>query len=133
MSLSFLRRRNGVKGRLPDLGRLELAVLDQLWQTAPLSALAVQQQLPTATSLSTVQSTLERLARKRLLIREKQGRAYVYAPALGRSQLIAQMVETLIDGLGGVAQPAFQAGDRVDAETLQRLEAWVAACRPPGG
>lgn len=57
---------------LPQLGELELALLQALWANPEQSALQLQQALPRPQqcSLSTVQSTLERLHRKLLLRRQ---------------------------------------------------------------
>jgi predicted transcriptional regulator len=88
--------------RLPELGERELAVLEVLWQSGQSSAQAVQTALPgPQISLSTVQSTLERLHRKQLLRREKQGRAYLYRAQLNRSQLIAELLHDMADDVAG--------------------------------
>jgi predicted transcriptional regulator len=88
--------------RTPDLGPREMAVLERLWASAPLSAQDLRQLLDPATvSLSTVQSTLERLHRKRLVSREKAGRAFRYRAALDRSTLISRLLEDLAREVGG--------------------------------
>ncbi|PIE38968.1 MAG: hypothetical protein CSA53_03545 [Gammaproteobacteria bacterium] len=83
---------------LPDLGERELAVLEVLWERGDATAQAVQQQMTDAgISLSTVQSTLERLHRKGLLARNKQGRAYCYRALLDRSQLISGLLRDMAE------------------------------------
>jgi hypothetical protein len=65
------------------LGERELRVMEILWKTPHLDARGVTGRLAgRKPSLSTVQSTLERLYRKGLAEREKQGSAYRYS-ALG--------------------------------------------------
>ncbi len=50
-------------------------------------------------TLSTVQSTLERLTRKGLLARHKSGRAFRYRAAVAREALIASLLRALSDEL----------------------------------
>jgi predicted transcriptional regulator len=93
--------------RVPDLGERELAVLEVLWKHGRSSAQAVREHMPGAPiSLSTAQSTLERLHRKQLLRREKQGRAYQYRAVLSRSELIGDLLRDLArDVAGGELAP----------------------------
>jgi predicted transcriptional regulator len=82
--------------RLPDLGERELSVLEVLWASGEATAQSVQNLMPGhRISLSTVQSTLERLYRKRLVGRAKQGRAYRYHAMLSRSQLISGLLRNM--------------------------------------
>lgn len=54
-----------------------------------------------AVSLSTVQSTLERLHRKEVLVRRKQARAFLYAPKLQRGELISLLLRDIADDIAG--------------------------------
>ena len=88
--------------RVPDLGEREMDVLEVLWSRGDSSAQVVLDALPgPSVSLSTVQSTLERLHRKSLLEREKSGRAYVYRPVLTRTQLIGGLLRDLAEDVAG--------------------------------
>ncbi len=81
---------------LPDLGERELLVLEVLWTNGDATAQSVQRQMPdNDISLSTVQSTLERLYRKGLVERSKQGRAYHYHATVNRSQLISGLLHNM--------------------------------------
>ena len=93
--------------RLPDLGERELAVLEVLWAGGAQSSQAVQGLMPgKPISLSTVQSTLERLFRKQLVSRTKAGRAYLYQASIGRSELIGGLLRDLArDVAGGELAP----------------------------
>ena len=123
------------RNRTPALGDLERDVLECLWAFGSASAQEVQASLELARpiTLSTVQSTVERLVRKGLLLREKQGRAYRYAPALSRSTLLARMVAELVTDLsdGGAVAGAgiVDLSQAVDDDTLGFLEQWVTATR----
>lgn len=88
--------------RMPDIGARELAVLGLLWDRGPMPAQDVRDRMSgSPVSLSTIQSTLERLNRKNLVTRRKSGRAYRYAAVLNRAQLIAAMLKDLADEVAG--------------------------------
>lgn len=90
--------------RMPSLGSRELDVLEVLWQTESdsLSALDVLNKLPQKThasthciSINTVQSTLERLVKKRLLKRAKNGRAFYYHAIVLKQELIGGLISDI--------------------------------------
>lgn len=117
---------------LPQLGELELMLLKALWASPDQSAFALQRTLPDshACSLSTVQSTLERLHRKALVQREKRGHAYLYRARLGRSELLGKLLGGVIRQLHtGSLEPILSSfvdfADRFDEDTLERLDALV--------
>jgi predicted transcriptional regulator len=73
------------------IGRLELAVLDRLWSGGPADVKSVHADVGAARGLTpnTIQSTLERLHRKGLAERSKEGRAYRYAARVSRETWLA--------------------------------------------
>ena len=60
---------------LPKLGELELQLLNALWEQPEQSAKDLHTRLDGRSGLNTVQSALERLYKKSLLQRQKQGHA----------------------------------------------------------
>lgn len=87
--------------RTPMLGRRELEVMKILWGEGALSAQQVlQRSEDTALSLSTMQSTLERLHRKGLLHRQKSGRQYIYDAVVSRSVFIGQLLRDIAETIG---------------------------------
>ena len=138
-----MNRRLGLysDGQVP-LGRRERDVLDVIWTQGQADALAVHAALQAQRKISqsTVQSTLERLHRKKLLTRTKRARAYVYDAALSREALIGTLVADLVHELSSASASAaavagvppaavcgFGGGDTgtVSETTLQRLEQWI--------
>lgn len=99
---------------IPLLGELELAVLECLWEGGVLETRDIFNAvgLPRQITLSTIQSTVERLHRKRLLMRERFGHSYRYAPALSRAEFRARCM-------------ASAAGDLRDAAAAGVLAAFV--------
>lgn len=72
--------------KAPALGERELEVMKILWRGRALSVKQVLNNIADRElSVSTVQSTLERLHRKKLLHREKAGRHFVYQAAVTQS------------------------------------------------
>jgi predicted transcriptional regulator len=113
---------------IPLLGALETAVLDFLWDRGTSEARDVHRALgePRELSLSTIQSTLERLHRKRLLMRERIGHAYRYAPTLSRTEFRARAMAEAAGDLrtaesAGVLAAFVDLVARTDGETLEAL------------
>lgn len=113
---------------MPALGDLEIAVMEAIWRHGELSAKAAHADLGEARgiSLNTVQSTMERLFRKRLLRRSKHGHAYRYAAAVSRDRVVAGFIRDVLGRFGGDAAASLaafveSAGDLDDA-ALDRLE-----------
>ncbi len=91
--------------RMPALGTRELEVMELFWETDQ-TGLSVQQALDLlqqrpeeAISLNTMQSTLERLHRKELLLREKQGRAFLYCAACAKKEVIQRLFHDIADDM----------------------------------
>ncbi len=93
-----MKKRHSHNAISNPIGELELRVMEIVWQNPDIDAREITSALPQAQSskLSTVQSTLERLARKKLLSREKQGHAYRYRPVVSRSELLGSMLKDVI-------------------------------------
>ncbi|HLS97530.1 MAG: BlaI/MecI/CopY family transcriptional regulator [Porticoccaceae bacterium] len=116
---------------IPNLGELESAVMEHLWAVGQGDAKSVHRALKPARpiSLNTIQSTVERLARKGLLVRHKVSRAYVYVPTLSREDWAARVInEVLGDAPGEAVLAAFvDYAAAIDTDSLDRLEQLVAA------
>lgn len=75
--------------------------MEQLWRCA--SAQSVREVHAAITSdrelaYTTVMTVLDRLAKKGLALREREGRAYRYAAAQTREQLVAEVMHTALEG-----------------------------------
>jgi predicted transcriptional regulator len=111
------------------LGELELRVLEILWQQPHLDARQVREALGVlrVPSLSTVQSTLERLYRKTYVDRLKQGHAYTYHASVTRSGLLGRIlgdvIQLLHDGKMETILSSFvHAAVDLDDKSLDNLE-----------
>lgn len=98
MNLEQLLPSRQSKPRMPILGERELDVMKILWCGGTLSAQEVLQVSDEVKlSLSTIQSTLERLHRKELVSRQKRGRFYLYRATVSRSAVISQLLGDIAD------------------------------------
>jgi predicted transcriptional regulator len=133
--VSFLVRgfRTPAQALAAHLGPLEQQVLEAVWaHGGPASVRDVQVRVPDEPAYTTIMTTLTRLVQKRLLQRERIGRAFLYRAVLSREQLSAGvaggMVDALLQGCGAGARPvlsgivdAVGARDREMLDELERL------------
>lgn len=119
------------------LGTLESAVMDVVWgQGAPVTAREVCDRL-TGTrerAYTTIMTTMDRLHRKGLLVRHKDGSAWRYAPALSRPEfekaLADGLAQEILEMHSDAALSAFvDAAARVDESLLDRLASLIAQRR----
>ena len=123
------------------LGSLEERVMDTLWHSGALAVREVCTRLKVKPALAytTVMTTLDRLYKKGLLARHKDGNAFIYEPALTRDEYRRKIVESTVSGL--IERPSdvdpvlaafVDAAAGVDEENLGRLEELIAARRRSG-
>ena len=125
---------------LRPLGKLEEKVMNVLWRVGPLSVREVNQRLgDQSLAHTTVMTTLDRLFKKGLLSRTKDGVAYVYQAAWSRDAYQQRLVEATVSGLisqASDAEPVLAAfvdtAAELDEENLARLEALIADRRRCG-
>jgi predicted transcriptional regulator len=83
------------------LGKLERQVLDETWRRGEVSVREVYVSFEERIAYTTLMTTLDRLYKKRLLDRRKDGRAFLYSPALSPEELEQGITQDVIDGLLG--------------------------------
>ncbi|MBB5685585.1 BlaI/MecI/CopY family transcriptional regulator [Sphingobium boeckii] len=81
----------------------EHAVMEVLWDEAPLTAADVHQRIDPARGWSdrTVKTMLSRLLGKGVLAYEEEGRRYLYRPAVAREDYVSTESRRLVDRLFG--------------------------------
>jgi len=117
------------------IGEAEYAVMEVLWEEAPLTAAEVAERVPPARgwSIRTVKTMLARLLAKGVLAHEEEGRRYLYRPAVARADYVAQESGRLIDRMFGgritplVAQLAER--DRLSDADIAEIEALLKALK----
>jgi predicted transcriptional regulator len=80
-------------------GPLEVRVLDALWSRS--GPVRVRDLLPgfPGVAYTTIMTTLDRLYRKGVLVRDKRGRAFAYRPAATRDELGSELVGSALASL----------------------------------
>lgn len=109
------------------LGDLQAAIMEVLWRRGEGTVQDVCDGLGDSHNYKTVMTVLNRLAMKGVLARRREGKAYVYAPALSREAFMAQVSKGVMTGLvrdlGGLAVAQFvDVLDEVAPEHLAELE-----------
>ena len=110
------------------LGALEAEVMQALWQQPGQTVSEVEERLRRKREIAhtTVLTTLDRMHRKGYLRREKQGKAFVYAPRYTREEfergLAQEVLRALLGGLGEPVLSTFVELVGQDEGKLERLE-----------
>jgi predicted transcriptional regulator len=109
------------------LGDLEREVMTQLWDAAgPLTVRQVHERLQRDRDLAytTVMTVLDRLAKKDVVTRQKEDRAYLYAPAQTREEMTAAvMLDALSTSTDQDAALAYFVGQLPPAALAAAIEA----------
>jgi predicted transcriptional regulator len=118
----------------PRLSKLELRIMDTLWEHGPASVREVQETFPDTDrpAYTTVQTTMYRLEAKRAVRRvRKISNAHIFEAVISRSAAHRRLIDDLLSVFGGRPQPVMahliEAGkltleDLREAEnTLKRL------------
>jgi predicted transcriptional regulator len=124
-------RRSTPTGLSAIFGTLELRVMETLWRRADgVTVRDLQPDFP-GSAYTTLMTTLDRLHRKGVLERRKDGRAFVYTPVCSREAFESQLVTRALTPLlqGSAAQPILsffvEEVSRQDDRLLDELERLV--------
>ncbi|REF35216.1 BlaI/MecI/CopY family transcriptional regulator [Thermasporomyces composti] len=85
------------------LGNLERDVMEQVWAAgAPVTVREVHEALAKDRDLAytTVMTVLDRLAKKNVVRRVRDGRAYRYEAVATKDQMVADLMREVLDGAG---------------------------------
>ena len=121
---------------LEPLGDLEAAVMNKVWAQAPASARDVCSRLTGAKqrAYTTIMTTMDRLHKKRLLRRKKDGNAFLYEPAMDRPEYQRRVVEAALtplleQGAAPVLAAFVEVAADLDEKHLAQLERLIASHR----
>src|SRR5215211_5481430 len=120
--------RPGARGAALVLGELQTEAMEALWREPGLTVNEVEGRLRKKREIAhtTVLTTLDRMHASGYLLREKQGKAFVYTPRYTREEFERGMTQEVLGAIiGQMTEPAISAfvelvGD--DDEALNRLE-----------
>lgn len=92
----FRRPREAVA---PALGPLEREVMDEVWQRKEVSVRDIHLSFDERMAYTTLMTTLDRLYKKGLLVRRKEGRAFYYSSRFSREEFQQGFAGDVIGGL----------------------------------
>ncbi len=122
--------------KINQMGDLEADVMAVVWEKGKATVQEVQEQLTPKRTLAytTVMTVMSRLAEKGLLNREKDGRAYVYSPAVAQDRAAGSILQSLIKRLyagatGKAIAQLLETEENVDDAELERLEKLIRSKR----
>lgn len=107
----------------------EHAVMEVLWDEAPLDAQSIFDRLASTQSwtLATVKTLLSRLVAKDALATEAEGRKFLYRPVIARTDYVSGESRRLVDRLfGGRLSPLvaqFAEAETLSADDIAEIEA----------
>ena len=111
------------------LGELEKLILQYFWDIGPADAKQVFSyfEKKRGGTLNTIQSTLDRLFKKGLLQREKEGHAFQYRAAVKRDAFLGNLINEISSDFGGSGNNALLAAfsslsSDLDSSQLDELE-----------
>ena len=82
-----------------SLGSLERVVMNLAWERPEITVRDCWERLKSAVAYTTVMTTMDRLFKKGLLARRKEGRAFVYRPAATRQEIEGEVASELVQSL----------------------------------
>src|SRR5438046_10005978 len=115
------------------LGKLERQVLDEIWRRGEVCVRDIYVAFEESIAYTTLMTTLDRLYKKRLLDRRKDGRAFLYSPVCSpeefaegiRADFVDSLLEHGADGIQPVLACIVDTVSAHDRELLDELERLV--------
>ena len=114
--------------KLPKISESEWLVMRVLWLKSPLSAQDIFEQLDSTTKWKpkTIKTLIDRLVKKGAVKYEKDGRRYLYYPAVGREECVTTERKSFIKRVyGGITKPmlaAFLEDAELSGEDIAELK-----------
>ena len=114
--------------KLPKISESEWLVMRVLWSKSPLAAQKVFEQLDGKMKWKpkTVKTLIDRLVKKGAVKYEKDGRRYMYSPAVGRDEYVTKERRSFVRRVyGGISKPmlaAFLEDAKLSAEDIAELK-----------
>ena len=112
---------------LQDFGSLQLKVLEMLWARGPSAAGDLWGAWPSKPrpAYTTVLSALQKLYRRAMVARRKQGRAHVYTPRIDRESFrrryVTQVRDRVFSGSAAGLVAALLGGEKLDETELREI------------
>jgi predicted transcriptional regulator len=117
------------KSSLEQLGRLETELMERAWAHGQISVRDLHQEMDRRLAYTTLMTTMDRLYKKGLLQRRKDGKAYIYSPAMSEREYQESLTRHLFGMMlsdcrnsNAVLSRFVDAVSQTDAKMLNELE-----------
>jgi len=104
------------------LGALERDMMALAWSRAEVSVRDACERLGSSVAYTTVMTTMDRLFKKGLLLRRKEGRAFVYRAAATQQELENAVLSSLVDAVSERDRALLGELERLVREKRRALE-----------
>jgi BlaI family transcriptional regulator, penicillinase repressor len=122
VTLRSIMMSNATSGHDPaELGELELAIMQLIWERGTMSAEQVREDLGRPLKDSTIRTVLRRLEEKGYLKHSVENRTFLYRPAASRQAVAGRAVKRILDWFCDGSVEALLVG-MVDSSVLDRKE-----------
>ena len=124
---------------LPKLTRLEMQIMDALWNLGALSIREIQEAFPARKrpAYTTIQTTVYRLEAKKALRRAKKiGNAHIFEAVVTRDSAQRRLIDDLLGLFGGRTQPVMAhliESGRLTLDDVREAEQALRKLQEPGG
>ena len=124
---------------LPKLTRLEMQIMDALWNLGALSIREIQEAFPARNrpAYTTIQTTVYRLEAKKALRRAKKiGNAHIFEAVVSRDSAQRRLIDDLLAFFGGRTQPVMAhliESGRLTLDDVREAEQALKKLHQPGG
>src|SRR5262249_52634937 len=122
--------------QIEQLGALETEVMERAWTHAEISVRDLHQEMNGRLAYTTLMTTLDRLYKKGLLRRRKEGKAYFYSAILSEQQYQESLTQHFFGMVlhdrknsSAVLSRFVEAVSQTDQEMLEQLDEMVKAKR----
>ncbi|HWG50598.1 MAG TPA: BlaI/MecI/CopY family transcriptional regulator [Candidatus Acidoferrales bacterium] len=121
---------------LEQLGRLETELMERAWARGQISVRDLHQEMAGRLAYTTLMTTMDRLYKKGLLQRRKDGKAYIYSPAMSEREYQESLTQHFFGMMlsdsrnsNAVLSRFVDAVSEADSKMLNELEQIVKAKR----
>ncbi|MEM6796043.1 MAG: BlaI/MecI/CopY family transcriptional regulator [Acidobacteriota bacterium] len=114
-----------------QLGDLQHAIMRVLWELGEASVAEVHEALLESRGLAptTIATMLTKLVKKEVVTFRKEGRRFIYVPAVDRRQvrlsMVGELAHRLFDGRAGDMVSHLLSEHAIDADELDRIKAMI--------
>jgi len=110
---------------VPQLGELELQVMNLLWEAHPRSVRDVMDALPRNPAYTTIATVMQNLKAKEMVEPQREGRLVFYVPTLSRDEYVGRLMHQALDNSQDKAASILHFVQEMPEEGLELLRDYL--------